>query len=271
MYFIAIEAQLTTEQALSFSHSRFAHASILQLITQNNTDLGVRMHSNPADKRITIAVLPESKNKARLRITLFSEFAPQISDYLANHWERCRKIRFGSVSCEIESFQANAKFLQGVTTWDEFLSQPQLPYMRFSFLTPMAIMKTTKSGERYSELQPRARDIFQSLQRKWITFGGPVMDINILKKDNMLIDILSDCIPANIKTQSEELNMGNYKLLGVIGHIVYLYRGKDLALQKTLNALACFARFSGVGYHTMQGMGSVHTENYQEKHEASSS
>src|SRR5688572_11748471 len=122
MYFIAIETRLATEQALSFSHSRFAHASILQLITQNNTDLGVRMHNNAADKRITIALLPESKNKASLRITLFSEFAPQIADYLVNHWERCRKIRFGSVACEILSFQANAKFLPGVTTWDDFLS-----------------------------------------------------------------------------------------------------------------------------------------------------
>lgn len=271
MYFIALEGQLITAQPLSFSHSRFAHAAILRLITESNMDLGVRMHNYTAEKKMTISVLPESQNKSTLRITLFSEFAFQIADYLANYWVRHRRINLGTVSCDIESFQPSSKSLGGVTTWEDFLSTPEMPYMRFSFLTPMAIMKSNGGGKRYSELQPKAYEIFQSLQRKWMRFGGPGMNFNILARDNVQADIFSDCIPANIKIQSEALNMRTYKLLGITGYIVYLYRGKDLALLKTLNALACFAPFTGVGYHAMQGMGAVHTQLYEEKHETSGS
>jgi CRISPR-associated endoribonuclease Cas6 len=262
MYFIGLEVKLTANRPITFAHTRFAHAAIMKVISSNDNYRGLQIHNNASDKGMTIALLPEIGNIATLRTTFFSIDAPVISDYLVNHWFSSGAMRLGNLECHIESFQTKSQSWQRVSFWSDLLNSKPMPYLRFNFLTPTAIMKVNRLGQRYTELLPTSGDIFRSLQRKWQKFGGPRLTALDFGPDTTVTNDFSDCVVSGLKLRSEEINMGNYKLLGFCGHVVYLYRGRNQDFLKMLAVLTDFAKYSGVGYHTLQGMGAVHTESY---------
>jgi CRISPR/Cas system endoribonuclease Cas6 (RAMP superfamily) len=60
--------------------------------------------------------------------------------------------------------------------------------------------------------------------------------------------------------QTVELALPGYKQIGFVGTVLYECRRKDPIYVPTLNALTRLAFFTGVGYHTAQGMGTVEVE-----------
>lgn len=91
--------------------------------------------------------------------------------------------------------------------------------------------------------------IFGSLLDRWNSYSGIKFREDFLEK-------LNSVYPSEFELRSELILFSNYKIIGFRGTVEYRF-GKEFTREekKTINALADFAFYAGVGYKTTMGMG----------------
>lgn len=239
---------------LSYASSRMAHAMVLDRIGQEDPQLGKNLHNAKRGKGISIALIPIENADFNLRISLMGSFAVATAEQLANSFSKKPQFRLGNVLCESAGIHINLQPGFGLATWDDLMSQTPTTNILFRFLTPTAIRKVTSFETEYSSLLLSPQNIFTSMQSRWRSLGGPKLDVDIA-------DLITGggCVISKFSLSSVEISLGSYTMLGSIGYVVYHCLNHNLTFMKSLARLARLAPFSGVGYHTAQGMGAVET------------
>ena len=255
MYFIGLNFDLfhRSKRRLLYSDAVFAHAAILEKISHQDPGLSQKIHDAQRTKGLTIGLLPINTTRTRLRLTLIGKNSVEISNCIVNALKEESSLRLGNIYCEVSNIALCSPPWHGINSWSDLLNPQLSQNIFFRFLTPTAIMKEDKFGNRFNHILPDPFIIFNGLYRKWSEFGGPTL------RPGFLDDVRGGlCIPSTYKLHTEEIRLKEYLLIGVVGYICYTCRGADDPnLMHSLNCLSRFANFAGVGYHTAQGMGAV--------------
>ena len=96
--------------------------------------------------------------------------------------------------------------------------------------------------------------ICKSCEMKYYTATKLAID-ELLKKHEKEFEKIR---VTRFRLKTELVNFSKYKIIGFVGKVVYeLPETIDKEIKNTINALADFAFYSGVGYKTTMGMGQV--------------
>lgn len=261
MYFVAMLLQLhPVEKAppLSVADGVYAHAALLHTISSVDADAGRQLHEMHHQKRMTIALLVE-RHQPVLRLTFMAEEGLSYAHLLLNRLVQEPVLRLGCHSWAIEAVDLTSSPWTGVQSWADLLTESASPVMRFTFATPTAIMKQDGNGGRFTALYPDPLTIFGGLAWRWRSLAGPTVPAEI---ESFLQH--GGCVIAAYALQTTAFQTQERTQIGFQGWVIYECRQRDVAVLSTLNALARLAFFTGVGYQTMRGMGTVQVHLAQE-------
>jgi CRISPR-associated endoribonuclease Cas6 len=127
----------------------------------------------------------------------------------------------------------------------------------FELATPTAF----SMGNDEVELSPRPDLLFDSLARKWAEWCGSTPLPAALPKREWFWE---HARVSDLRLRRECWRFDRYVQLGTAGYVSYRVVNADEAVLHTLNTLADFAFYAGVGRKTTQGMGQVRRTNRQE-------
>lgn len=255
MYFLAILLKLKLphqKQRLSATDGVYAHAAILNKITAANAETGQKLHDRPRHKPLSIGIIGSTAQMATLRLTFMAEDGPAYADTLINALSCEPMLRLGQTECPIETVDLANPDWAGIRTWADFLSGKCAQRLCFRFMTPTAITKKDENGGRFVSLYPEPLDIFSGLARRWQALGGPQLPNHLEKFIRT-----GGCVVSRHHLRTVEFYTRERTQLGFIGQVVYECRKMEPDHVNALNALAHLANFTGVGYQTARGMGTV--------------
>jgi CRISPR-associated endoribonuclease Cas6 len=161
-------------------------------------------------------------------------------------------VQMGDQRCTITDLSLSYPGYTGIATWDD-LSQPTSHrQMTIEFRTPTAITKRTGEGKRFTSLYPEAQDLFLGLMRRWCGLDGPELP-------RSLAQYLDDhgCVVASHTLRTVQFKPKERTQIGFIGRVTYECLQSDPACITALNSLARLAFYTGIGYQTARGMGTV--------------
>jgi CRISPR-associated endoribonuclease Cas6 len=257
MPFLALIIRLSSSTDINICYEDFeyAHEAIFHLLSRTNVELARKVHDQRVGKCITISLFSDRRNRPILRLTFIGSEGMQVAMILINSMPTGSILKIGSKSFIVSKIELNHSPWVGVSTWSDFLETKQGKKMYFQFQTPTAIKKKDENDKRYVGLFPDAMDIFNGLERRWYSFQGPHLPMNL--KDHMRS---GDCVISYYQTQTVEFRTTERTQLGFIGKVVYSIQNSDRDLIKTLNALCVFSFYSLVGYQPSRGLGTVFTK-----------
>jgi CRISPR-associated endoribonuclease Cas6 len=250
---MAITLKHAHSRCLSVTDARFAHAAVMKTITDVDATIGRDLHAAQKYKPITLAILSANQTSAVLRLTFINHNGIRYANLLMSEWIKKPFLRLGNTECEIHVVDTNSHPWSGVQSWTNLMAlEPSDHQFTIEFNTPTAINKIDDQSKRFTGLLPDPQSIFSGLARKWNSLGGP-----ILEEDFMNFINTGGCVVSNYQIETTIFPLPNYKQIGFVGRVTYEFRKRDIACIRSIYSLACFAFFSGIGYHTTQGMGTV--------------
>lgn len=251
MYFVALLLQLKLRgphSKLTVADGVYAHAAILNTITEVDAEAGRKLHEMRRNKRISIALI----DSATLRLTFMAEDGLAYANMLVNRLAAYPTLRLGSVIGEVDTVNLADPDWAGISTWADFVDNYENS-LQFRFITPTAITKRGQGNTRYMSLYPDPLSIFSSLARRWQALNGPKLPHNLAE----FIES-GGCVVSRHNLHTIEFSMEGHTQIGFVGRAVYKCRTTDqVEYIAALNALARLAPFTGVGYQTARGMGAV--------------
>jgi CRISPR-associated endoribonuclease Cas6 len=259
MHFIATEIaiQQPARRVLTVADAPYAHAAILNTISQVDAETGQRLHDAQRDKRLSIALIdaePKTHTTPCLRVVILADDDHDYASILVEALMQQHTLQLGRAAVTVRNVAISGTPWSGVASWADLLQEPPQSAMRFEFVTSTAIMKQDDQGRRFSALLPDPQDIFRGLACRWRRLGGPPLPDNL---DDFLQT--GGCVIAFHRLHTVEFQTSERTQIGFVGTVSYQCRKPDPVYVTTLNALARLAFFTGVGYQTARGMGLTRT------------
>jgi len=193
-------------------------------------------------------LFPKEKEYVTFRITyLKEEVLEPILKGFASLSEEKRPVDLGNGRVLIEKVDIQKAIHANFTSFKEILlnaKEENTIILEFCSPTFFEI-----KGE--NKLFPLPELVFSSLLKKWNAFSETKIPKEIEKEFEKIR-------VTRFRLKTELVNFSKYKIIGFVGKVVYeLPETIDKEIKNTINALADFAFYSGVGYKTTMGMGQV--------------
>lgn len=255
MYFVAMTLPLqprTHCAPLTVADGVYAHAAIHHSISDVDPDLGRALHDMRRHKRITVAIMGNSRKAAALRLTFMASDGLAYANALVNALSARPVLRLGQTVCDVGPADLTNPDWSGVGTWADLTPGPPERHIRFTFATPAAITKRGENGDRFTALYPEPGDLFAGLARRWESLNGPALPDNL---DQFVQG--GGCVVSGYRLRTVQFHTPERTQIGFTGWVVYECRKDSVEQVTALNALARLAFFTGVGYQTARGMGAV--------------
>jgi CRISPR-associated endoribonuclease Cas6 len=254
MYFVAMVLRLEfrNRKTMTIADGEYAHAAILHTISEADPEAGRKLHTMQRHKRMTISIVDSNARTANLRLTFMAQDGLAYANILTNTLLSHPQLRLGQTICDITAADMNDPRWAGVSTWADLVGETTSKYIHFKFVTPTAITKSNGDGGRFTSPFPLPQDIFSGLARRWQALEGPLLPDDL----NEYIHS-GGCIVSNYRTRANTFALRKRKQVGFTGWVLYECRHDNTSCLAALNALGQLAPFTGVGYQTMRGMGSV--------------
>lgn len=247
----------------------FTYASFLNIVNKVNPTLAEQLHKPNTVKPFTVSslmgnfksfknsILLSKKEDYYIRITILDGllFSSIISIFLDDNFKH---INVGGNQFNVSKIIVTPKEHKYASfeTWETFWNSASNDNKNIAlkFMSPT----TFKSGNRNFFL-PIPEKVFKSIQKKFVIFTreflkkDPTLDSDFFSKNIRIVRF------ENLSTNIVELKQG--KQIGYTGKVYYQITNNDKFVIKYLNALANFAKYSGVGTKTTLGFGQTIKEN----------
>jgi CRISPR-associated endoribonuclease Cas6 len=274
IYSIAIHLSPTRPGTIRATVGHQAHAAFLRAVKEADPALAEVLHHPILNLRPftvsplmgveaardgQVAVHPEETYVLRFTVLLDDIFQQFMRRFL-----RCDRpvLRLGRVLFLIKEILATPEGSPwaGYTSFRELWAQAGDPtregFISLKFRSPTAFGFGQKAWGKQFHVLPDPRLVFSSLARSWRAFAPPELgldprDVERWADENVVVQRL-----AGLKTRM--LHFGRHPQVGFVGRVTYriMDRTEEAAdWRQTLNALAEFAFYAGVGYKTTMGMG----------------
>jgi len=255
VYFVAMTLPLQPQAhraSLTVADGVYVHAAIHHAISGVDADLGRALHDMRRHKRMTVALVGNSRKAATLRLTFMASDGLAYANTLVNALSARPALRLGQTVCDVGSADLTSSDWAGMGTWADLMAGPTGRYIRLAFLTPTAITKRDANGGRFTALYPEPGDVFSGLARRWQALVGPALPDDL---DQFVQG--GGCVVSGYRLHTVQFRTPERTQIGFTGWVVYECRKDSAGQMAALNALARLAFFTGVGYQTARGMGAV--------------
>ncbi len=252
------------ERPLPDALSYNSYALFLSILRNSAPTLATRLHELDGPKPFTVAIMPPYHRGKRdvpagmpaqlaLRLTFLDDAV--FTGFLksALEWDN-RKLQLGSAQFKAEQIRLvdMHKPRKSSSSYEELLSAATTERtIALHFLSPTVF----RSKGTRNTLFPQSELVFGSLFNRWNAFSPLKLDTG-----------LRQCFEAHIllaryRLQTAMLNFAGYQEAGFTGRCNYLLDNALTEEQlRSINALADFAFYSGVGAKTTMGMGQARRE-----------
>jgi CRISPR-associated endoribonuclease Cas6 len=256
MFFVAatLHLRLSEGQNLAVADGRYVHAALLRAISDVDPRSGQILHDMGRHKRFTSAIVGSQRQITKLRVTFMAQDGLDYATILINALSQRPTLRLGQVVGEVDGIDVGTGDWSGVSTWFDLQQETVVPMMRFTFITPTAIMKDDAWGGRFTLLYPEALEVFAGLARRWRALEGPTLPENL---EHFVSG--GGCFVAQHQLRTVAFHTPERVQIGFVGYVVYKCRRQEPTYLAALNALTRLAFFTGVGYQTTRGMGLTRT------------
>lgn len=257
MQFVAMVFKLncfTRQPRLTVGYGVYAHAAIMHAISREDAIAGQILHDMHRNKCLSASLVTGTSNETLLRLSFMSSVGLQYASTLVNALSNSPQLRLGEHIVEITAIDLTDPIWSGVSTWADLTTTTAARKLRFTFVTPTAITKLDRTGQRFMALCPDPLDLFMGLTRRWQAMDGPTLPVS-------LKDYLREggCVMSNYQLSTTEFHTTERTQLGFVGNVVYECRIEEAEHIAALQALTRLAFFTGAGYQTARGMGTVRT------------
>lgn len=198
---------------------------------------------------ITAAVLGKDEESTRIRLSLSG--SDVTSGITSLHDLTARSLlHFCQRRYEVASIDLAHPLWSRVNSWADILAPSTARIMHFAFATPMITKEPTNQMSRDALPFPEPIPLFSSVIDSWLGLGGPGLPANA----RQLVQA-TDCVISLYRLRTCPVALGDHSCTGYLGWIEYECRQSVHPYLASLISLARLAFFTGVGYHTAQGMG----------------
>jgi CRISPR-associated endoribonuclease Cas6 len=263
LYSSVIRLHVLHDGVIPQTQGRFALSAFLDIVERVDPILSQVLHDAPNSKPFTVSqlrglpVAREGEIRVRaghecyLRVTLAGEdlFTAFIQRFL--YGTARPTIRLGHTEFGVSEVATapGSHLWSGYTTSEALLNEARTEdTIGLEFASPFSF----SLGDNRAEIMPRAELIFGGLQRKWVQWCAAQLPAQIDRewlRENVLV--------SDWRMHSRMLRYGSQAQIGSEGTMIFQVFAHAPDVLRTLNALADFAFFAGVGRKTTQGMGQV--------------
>lgn len=262
-YAFVIELQPTIPGPTVSSHDlpRYAHALFFSILNRFDDNVAAAVHAAQR-KPFTLYPWQEANGTLFLRVGLLSDdlFDPIVREfvsyseagmYIGTQRHKLTRI-LGSPRSHTRS---------GFCSWQALGAEPWQNNLTLEFITP-TVFATSKPGgrSRFTPL-PDPSLVFRSLMSSW---QAHCPDASRYANDPVHIveKVEWDVVVSNLnRVYTRAYPTGRARLTGFVGSVSFRTLSPDIDLRRTINMLARYAFFAGVGAKTTTGMGQVHLPN----------
>lgn len=265
MIIAAFTIQMTAVQnaSLPVSHGRLLHAALLDLVRIHDSDLAERMHNANTKpfslSTLTIPQAPITAGKIKLAQAATAQWQINSLDTdLTNLLLAIRTptiIRIGQAHMEIHSItlrtdpNGNPAIIDTEALVERTAHLAQARSFTINIHTPISF--------RYYETDyplPRPDLIFGSLTERW----NQINDTITLDSDLIKTIVTQHLIPIKWEGKTKRINITpQHGTTGFIGTFTYSMKTLPEQHRRILIILLEFARYSGIGRLTAQGLGTI--------------
>jgi len=248
-----------------------AHAAVLDMIRQADSELGAALHSPRARLRpFTVSPLrgtPPARDgllhlspgqEVWLRVTWLA--APLYERFMARflHPGTRPTLRLGSAVLQIHELVTSPEGhpWAGYASWADLTTRARpRPELHLHFATPTAFSFGQRPWGKKVVLLPEPALVFRGLIRTWNRLAPPELALD----DQALQSYLEEhvVIKRLYDLHTRMLRFRRSPQVGFVGTVTYGLMKEDQVLRAQLNALTDLAFFAGVGMKTTMGMGQV--------------
>ena len=269
IYSIALKLRPLREGSIPATAGHQAYAAFLATVRRADRALAEVLHDAPLPiKPFTVSPLlgvPKAL-EGRVAITPAKDYYLRFTVLLPDIFQQfMRRFLTGEARPTLRLGAAEFVITEVLTTpgsspWAGYTSFAQLwesakaaEEITLEFASPTAFNLGTKEWGKHFVVFPEPALVFRSLLKTWNAFAPPP----VAMAEGPLLDYVTENVVVkrhDISTQM--LRYPRHFQIGFVGKVSYGLRGKGNEKERRqLNALADFAFYSGVGYHTTMGMG----------------
>lgn len=247
------------EGVYEFYPGQKIHSLFLDFINRADPLMAKKLHDEKKEKPFTTSsflgheveepIKIEERSYYFIRFTILEDsvFDALISSLLEKNGLR-QELKIGNVPYRIvEIFfdRDHSKWADHASAKELFDRSHDSNLIKFRFHTPTLF----KSGDKHDKY-PSTAKIFSGLLRKFNRFSE-------LKIDQRIEELFGEISIIEKKTLLKRVNFKDFYLEGFIGDVTFELPDRDPELLKTMNVLADFSFFAGVGYKTTMGLGQI--------------
>jgi CRISPR-associated endoribonuclease Cas6 len=242
------------------------HAWFLELIRAQDPALAERLHADDREKPFTVSPINGKIERREGRWWLrpdqrywvrFTGLEKELSEILgALSLKSGDFMGFQHVPCQILDVLPRDHEWAGTTTYEQIFAEAVKAEeadglsVRLRYVSPT----TFRRGDR-NEPFPLPELVFGGLARKWDAYAPYPMGPELAARMTEAVMLSRYSLTTRMQ------DFGHYRLVGFTGECEYrLPVGTDPVIGQAVRALAAFAFYAGVGYHTTMGMGQVRAE-----------
>jgi CRISPR-associated endoribonuclease Cas6 len=251
---------------LPLAMGEYGHAAFLRLINEVAPDLAQALHDAGTRQPFTVSPLHgrmrrrgqewhvRTGTECWMRFTILD---PALYTVFSRYFAEARtfdlKLNLGAADFVVEEVNTSPGQWSGYTTFARLLTEasedPVIP-VRFHSLTAFSLGDLDGIGPR-TAMFPEAEFVFDSLLAKWNTFADEPLEPEPLREL-----LKAKCVLVKrYRLESQMWWFRRHPQPGFVGYCVYEVKGTTAEQCRYFNALADFAFYAGVGYHTTMGMG----------------
>ncbi len=272
IYSIVIELSPTQLGTIRATMGHQAHAAFLQAVQGADPALADVLHHPVLNQRpFTVSplmgvdtahdgeVVVRPEDTYALRFTVLH--GPIFQQFMGRFLRSDRPVlRLGHVVFLIKQILATPEGSPwaGYATFDELTEKAETtgPLISLVFSSPTAFSFGQRAWGKQFHVLPDPRLVFGSLARTWRAFAPPELIFDPRVVEQYAEEAVAIQRLEGLETRM--LHFGRHPQVGFVGRVTYRVMDKDEQAPdwwRTLNALAEFSFYSGVGYKTTMGMG----------------
>ena len=252
-----------------------AHAAFLDLVRQADPTMSQALHDTNGRKPFTLSTLiappgdmqeragiirlqPDHSYQLRLTSLNAALFDTFLSRFLSLDGANIA-VRLGDARLAVTRIHATTQGeWVGHSSFAALGAASRQTSWSFQFASPTAFSKGEQEwGGRMFSLFPEPGDVFDSLAASWRAFAPP--DLDPIDPKALRDFVTGRVVVSHYALHTTAVQFARHQQLGFIGTAHYRLMDKHAPpeMVATLNRLAAFALYAGIGYKTTMGMGQV--------------